>query len=103
MRIPGYRSTNTYARCQSPNATGKLFAPIAGMFSQIATGRPSSVSGAFSVTLEEGAYTVEWFSVDDRYTENADMVTVESKRSLSFTPPFSETGPAVLYLKQARR
>jgi hypothetical protein len=65
--------------------------------------QPSSASGAFSVTLEEGAYTVEWFSVDNRYTENADMVTVESKRSLSFTSPFSGTGPAVLYLKQARR
>jgi hypothetical protein len=56
----------------------------------------------FSVTLEEGAYTVEWFSVDDRITENADMVTVDSKRSLGFTSPFSGTGPAVVYLKQAR-
>jgi len=60
-------------------------------------------SDPFNVTLEAGAYMVEWYSVNGRETKNADKMTVESDGSASFTAPFAEAGPAVLYLKQVGR
>jgi len=52
------------------------------------------------VNLGAGTYAVEWFSVNNRHTQDADNVTVESDGSTSFTPPFDTAGPAVLYLKR---
>jgi Family of unknown function (DUF6298) len=63
---------------------------------------PGETAGSFSVKLDAGTYTVEWYSVNSRKTESADNVTVESDKSARFTPPFGVPGPAVLYLKQVR-
>jgi hypothetical protein len=52
----------------------------------------------FTLTLDPGTYTVEWFGVHDRETAGADQTTV-TEGSARFTPPFSE-GPTVLYLKK---
>ncbi len=55
------------------------------------------------MTLEAGTYLVEWRDVSSRETKGAGNVTVERDRSTSFTAPFAEAGPAVLYLKQVGR
>ncbi len=64
---------------------------------------PGETTEPFTVTLDAGTYTVEWFSVNSRKTKEADELTVESKASLSFTAPFAETGPSVVCLKQVSR
>jgi hypothetical protein len=52
----------------------------------------------FTVDLEAGTYTVEWFSVADRETKGAGTVTVERNDRATFAAPFGQPGPAVLYL-----
>jgi hypothetical protein len=42
-----------------------------------------------TVPLKAGVYTVEWFSVNSRKTEDAGKVTVERDGSKSFTAPFA--------------
>ncbi len=53
-------------------------------------------SGSFSLTLEAGTYSVEWFRPAEGTAETAGTITVEGGPH-TFTPPFS--GDAVLYLK----
>jgi hypothetical protein len=65
--------------------------------------QPSEMAGPFTLTLEAGAYAVEWYSVNSRETKEAGKLTVESDRSASFTAPFTEAGQPVLYLKQVGR
>jgi hypothetical protein len=63
--------------------------------------QPSDAADPFTVTLDAGTYTVEWFNVATRETKKAGKLTVERDRSgesVSFTPPFAEAGPVVLYL-----
>ena len=55
------------------------------------------------MTLEPSTYSVQWFSVDRRETKGAGKVTVEDHKSTSFTAPFAEAGPAVLYLRRVGR
>jgi hypothetical protein len=62
--------------------------------------QPSETADPFTVTVEAGTYRVEWFSVDSRETKSAGKVTVESDGNTSFTSPFAERVPAVLYLKR---
>ena len=62
--------------------------------------QPSEAADPFTVTLATGTYSVEWFSINSRETEEAGKVTVESDGSTSFTAPFVPSGPAVLYLKR---
>jgi hypothetical protein len=62
--------------------------------------QPSDTGEPFTVTLEAGTYSVEWFSVDGRETAPADDVSVESSTETSFSSPFS-AGPVALYLKRA--
>jgi hypothetical protein len=55
----------------------------------------------FTLTLRAGTYSAHWYNVKTRKTKDTSNVTVDSDRSVSFTAPFAETGPAVLYLKHA--
>jgi hypothetical protein len=52
------------------------------------------------VTLEAGAYTVEWFHVDGRETTGADEVTAERSGPVSLRAPSEPPGPATAYLKK---
>ncbi|HJR78638.1 MAG TPA: hypothetical protein VJ821_01120 [Anaerolineales bacterium] len=61
---------------------------------------PGEENNMFSVTLNEGEYTVEWFSVNRRETMAKDNLVIEVERRTDFTSPFTEAGPAVLYLKR---
>jgi hypothetical protein len=65
--------------------------------------QPSETAAPFTLTLEAGTYTVEWYSVNSRETKGDGEVTVGSDGSVSFTPPFAQVSPAVLYVKQAGR
>jgi len=65
--------------------------------------QPSEITDSFTVRLGVGTYIVEWFSVNRRETKEAGKVTVEIEGSTSFTAPFAEPGPAVLYLKRVER
>jgi hypothetical protein len=51
------------------------------------------------VTVDEGAYRVEWFSINSRETKSAGNLTLERDGSTSFTAPFGGAGPVILYLK----
>jgi hypothetical protein len=61
--------------------------------------QPDNASDPFSVALEPGTYAVEWFGVNNREIKKASKSKITSSGDTSFTPPFSEAGPAVLYLK----
>ncbi|MDQ3923467.1 MAG: hypothetical protein M3309_06030, partial [Actinomycetota bacterium] len=65
--------------------------------------QPSETADPFTVTLEPSTYSVQWYSVGSRETEGAGEVTVEDHKSTSFTAPFAEAGPAVLYLSRVGR
>jgi hypothetical protein len=65
--------------------------------------QPSETAGPFTVTLEAGTYMVQWYSVTTRETKEAGTLTVESDGCAGFTAPFTESGPAVLYLKHVGR
>ncbi|MBW3634435.1 MAG: hypothetical protein KY456_15545, partial [Chloroflexi bacterium] len=62
--------------------------------------QPSEAADSFTVTLEPGAYRVEWFSVNSRDTTDGATVTVPSAGSTNFTPPIADAGPAIVYLTQ---
>ena len=51
------------------------------------------------LTLEAGAFAVEWYSVNSWETTEGATVTVSSSGSMSFTAPFAQPGPAIVYLK----
>ena len=65
--------------------------------------QPSESDEPFNVEFAAGNYTVQWYSITTRETKEAGMLTAASDKRASFTPPFAETGPVVLYLKQVGR
>jgi hypothetical protein len=62
--------------------------------------QPNELAPPFTVTLESGIYTVEWFSVTSRQTVSDGEISVESSGTITFTPKGTSAGPVVLYLKQ---
>lgn len=62
--------------------------------------QPSESADPFIVKLEARTYTVEWFSVNRRETNVVADLTVQAPGHVTFTSPFTETGPTVLYLKR---
>ena len=65
--------------------------------------QPNDTPEPLTVRLEPGMYQVEWFSVNGRDTQTAGQVNIQSSGDSSFTAPFSEASPAVLYLKRGGR
>jgi hypothetical protein len=62
---------------------------------------PGGAAGPFTVLLEPGAYSAEWFSVEGRETVPGATTTVERSEAVSFSVPSEASGPSVLYLKKA--
>lgn len=60
--------------------------------------QPDEFASPFTVIVEAGTYTVEWFRVTDRTTQTAAPISVEESRAILFAPPFAG-GATVLYLK----
>jgi hypothetical protein len=65
--------------------------------------QPSETAEALTVTLEPSTYSVQWFNVNDRETKSVGEVRIESRGGTTFTAPFAEAGPAVLYLMRVGR
>ena len=65
--------------------------------------QPNDTADPFTVKLEPGTYSVEWFSVNRRETRNGEQVTVDSVGDPKFMSPFEETGPSLIYLKRRKR
>jgi hypothetical protein len=59
--------------------------------------QPSETVDLFTLTLEAGTFTVQCYGGNSRETKRDDTVTVPSAGSISFTAPFVEAGPPVLY------
>ena len=62
--------------------------------------QPDASADSFSLSLDTGTYTVEWFNVESREIKKDKKVTVKNKGAVTFAPPFN--GPAVLYLKRTK-
>jgi len=65
--------------------------------------QPSEAAEPFTVMLEAGTYTVEWFNVNTREIEASGSVSVERPGTVTFTPRGLSAGLVVLYLKRAGR
>jgi hypothetical protein len=65
--------------------------------------RPDGAGGSFTLLLEPGTYSSEWFGIDSRQTTEAGQVAVERDEHLNFTVPWPQTEPAALYLRRATR
>ena len=65
--------------------------------------QPSKAAEPFTVMLEAGTYTVEWFNVNTREIEASGSVSVERPGTVTFTPRGLSAGLVVLYLKRAGR
>jgi hypothetical protein len=94
------------------NLSGRDAAPRRAQFSWLCAGdpgqeylilQPSETAQPFTVMLGAGTYSVEWHSLATRATQAAGTLTRESGGSVSFTAPFAEAGPVVVYLKQIGR
>src|SRR5215472_5663765 len=63
--------------------------------------QPSDKGGPFTVMLEPGNYSAEWFSIAGRTTVHREQTTVHSAAGTSFSAPPQASGPVVLHLKKA--
>jgi hypothetical protein len=61
---------------------------------------PEGTTEGFSLELDPGTYSVEWYSVNSRETKKSGKITLESRAPSRFTAPFDHAGPAILYLKR---
>jgi hypothetical protein len=55
--------------------------------------QPSGAADPFTVTLEPGTYTAEWFAIQGRETVPAAATTVDRPMATSFSPPPQASGP----------
>ncbi len=62
--------------------------------------QPRGAADPFTVTLEPGTYTAEWFAIEGRQTVPGAATTVHRPMATSFSPPPEASGPTVLYLKK---
>jgi hypothetical protein len=62
--------------------------------------QPSGAAAPFTVMLEPGTYSAEWFSIEGRETVPGEDTTVERSMGTSFSAPSEASGPSVLYLKK---
>ena len=63
--------------------------------------QPNETADLFTVMLEAGTYTAEWFDVTSRQTEAGGEISVESLGDVTFTTRGATSGPIVLYLKRS--
>jgi hypothetical protein len=62
--------------------------------------QPDKTADPFTVALDAGTYSVEWFDIIHRETKAADNRTIEVADRVTFTAPFAGVVPAALYLKR---
>jgi hypothetical protein len=62
----------------------------------------SDTGGPFTVRLEPGVYSTEWFSIPGRETIEGQRTMVEEPGSTTFSAPSEASGPTALYLTERR-
>jgi hypothetical protein len=60
--------------------------------------QPGELGNPFTVSLEPGAYWVEWHNLTTRETVKAEELKVARAENRRLTAPFANPNPAVLYL-----
>ena len=63
---------------------------------------PDGATAPFTVRLEPGTYSAEWFAIERRATVPGATTTVERSQAVSFSAPSEASGPSVLYLEKVR-
>jgi hypothetical protein len=61
--------------------------------------QPSTTADRFTLALEPGTYSAEWFDVERRTSFPAESATVDTSTA-GFSPPAEASGPVVVYLKR---
>jgi hypothetical protein len=62
--------------------------------------QPDGAAGSFTVVLEPGTYSAEWFSIEARETVPGAATTIDRPTAASFRAPSEASGPTALYLKK---
>jgi hypothetical protein len=62
--------------------------------------QPNATADPFTVLLEPGTYSVEWFSIEARETVRGAAMTIDRPMAASFRAPSEASGPTALYLKK---
>ena len=62
--------------------------------------QPAELADPFTVTMDPGTYTAQWYAVNSRQNATADQVTADRHAVIRFTAPFATPGPTVLHLKK---
>jgi hypothetical protein len=62
--------------------------------------QPGGAAGPFTVMLEPGTYSAEWFGIEGRETVPGEATAVDRSTAASFSVPSEASGPTVLYLKR---
>jgi hypothetical protein len=62
--------------------------------------QPGGAADAFTVLLEPGTYSAEWFSIEARETVPGEATTIDRPTAASFRAPSEASGPTALYLKK---
>jgi hypothetical protein len=62
--------------------------------------QPSGAAGPFTVLLEPGTYSAEWFSIEAREAVPEAATTIDHPTAASFRAPSEASGPTALYLKK---
>jgi len=65
--------------------------------------QPDETPEPFTLKVEPGTYTVEWFHISTRETMASKNLKVDGAKTISFNAPFKTDGPAVLYLNNVTR
>ena len=63
--------------------------------------QPDDTADPFTVKLDRGTYTVEWFSINRRETKVDGQVSADSVGESKFMSPFDDS-PVILYIKRSR-
>jgi hypothetical protein len=61
--------------------------------------QPGGAADSFTVLLEPGTYSAEWFDITSRETVPGEATTVDRATALGFSAPPQASGSVVLYLK----
>jgi hypothetical protein len=64
---------------------------------------PKGAAGPFTVTMEPGTYSAEWFSIEGRQTVPGAVTTVERPMARGFSAPPEASGATVLDLRNVAR
>jgi hypothetical protein len=99
LRFPRRMNLIAMAPREELSSTGYALANPGEEYLVLAPGRAAA---PFTVRLEPGTYSAEWFAVERRVTVPGATTTVERSRAVGFRAPSEVSGLSVLYLEKLR-